>query len=339
MPRGTRTPVAVGLHFRLASATLDGWDRLYPRYVEQAELADSLGFSTLMVAEHHFQADGYIPAPYLVLAAFAARTRSVRLGAGVRPLPMIHPVRAAEDVAVLDNLSGGRAIAGGFGLGGRPREYDGFGIPFRERRSRYEESLDLVDRLLRGEEVDHAGRHFRLERVAVTPRPIQQPRPPLWMAAAAEPAVRRVARLADGWLSRPGESKDDLRRLRGILAEELGTAGRETADVRLIVRRDAWVAGSTEAAWAAVLPALHFHYTRDYSFIPDDMSIDDFRAWGATRFAIGDAQHLAAEIRWYRDEIGADEVILALDHPGLEPAEVLEATRTVGEEVLPLLTE
>ncbi len=290
-----------------------------------------------MVAEHHFQEDGYVPTPFLVLAAFAGRTQRVRLAAGVRPLPMLHPVRAAEDVAVLDNLSNGRAVAGGFGLGGRPREYAGFGIPFGERRSRYEENLGLVDRLLRGESVSHDGRHVQLDGVVVTPRPVQRPRPPLWLAASADPAVRRAARLADGWLSKPGEGKSELLRLRSLLHAELAEGGRRREDVRIIVRRDGWVARSAEDAWKRALPALHWHYTRDYAFIPDDMPLAEFRRWGETRFAIGDAAGLVSELRWYRDILGADEIVLCLDHPGVEPEEVEEAIRMVGEDVIPAL--
>jgi alkanesulfonate monooxygenase SsuD/methylene tetrahydromethanopterin reductase-like flavin-dependent oxidoreductase (luciferase family) len=327
--------MVLGLHFRLASASFRDWHRLYPRYVEQAEAADALGFDTITVAEHHFQEDGYIPSPYIVLGGFATRTSGALLAAGVRPLPMIHPVRAAEDIAVLDNLSGGRAIAGGFGLGGRPREYAGFGIPFSERRVRYEEALSLVDRLLSEETVVHRGRFYEIEGFTVTPRPVQRPRPPLWLAASADAAVRRAARIADGWLCKPGESKDSLLRLLAVYRAEQRQVERKAQPSGPIVRRDAWVAQTTEQAWREALPALHFHYTRDYSFIPGNASLDDIRDYGRDRFLIGDPEHLLEEIRWYRDQVGAERIVLALDHPGLPPEAVLAAIRTIGEVVLP----
>jgi alkanesulfonate monooxygenase SsuD/methylene tetrahydromethanopterin reductase-like flavin-dependent oxidoreductase (luciferase family) len=327
----------IGLHFRLASASFKDWHSLYPRYVEQAEAADAYGFDCITVAEHHFQEDGYVPSPYVVLGGFATRTSRVRLAAGVRPLPMIHPVRAAEDICVLDNLSGGRAIAGGFGLGGRPREYAGFGIAFAERRARYEKSLELVDRLLSEEAIVHRGRFFRIDGLTVTPRPVQQPRPPLWLAGSADAAVRRAARIADGWLCKPGESKVDLRRLLAVYRDELRRAGRQAAPSGPIIRRGAWVAESTEQAWREALPALHFHYTRDYSFVANDASLDDIRDFGRDRFLIGDPEQLVQEIGWYRDELGASTLVLALDHPGLPPDAVLAAIRTVGELVLPRL--
>lgn len=326
----------LGLHFRLASRSFRDWHLLYPRYVEQAQVADALGFDCLTVAEHHFQEDGYIPSPHVVLGGFATRTSRVRLAAGVRPLPMIHPVRAAEDVAVLDNLSGGRAIAGAFGLGGRPREYAGFGIPFSERRARYEESLLLIDRLLTEEAVEHSGRFFRIDGLTVTPRPVQAPRPPIWLAASAQPAVRRAARLADGWLCKPGESKGDLLALANVYRDELAIADRSGVPGP-IIRRDAWIAPSNDQAWSEALPALHFHYTRDYSFIPDDATLDDIREYGRDRFIIGDAEHVAREIGWYRDQLNASLLILALDHPGLSPDAVMRALRAVGDDVMPAL--
>jgi alkanesulfonate monooxygenase SsuD/methylene tetrahydromethanopterin reductase-like flavin-dependent oxidoreductase (luciferase family) len=330
--------VRVGIHFRLASASFEGWDRLYPHYVAQAEAADKLGFDCITVAEHHFQEDGYIPSPYVVLGGFATRTSSIRLATGVRPLPMIHPARAAEDIAVLDNLSGGRAIAGAFGLGGRPREYTGFGISFPERRARYEESIELVSRFLSEEAVVHAGRFFEIDALTVTPRPVQRPRPPLWLAGSADSAVRRAARIADGWMCKPGESKQDLVRLAAVYRDELDRHGR-TGLTGQIVRRDAWLAASADAAWAEALPALHFHYTRDYAHIPDDATLDDIRAYGEDRFLIGDAEHFVNELRWYRDVVGASIVVLGIDHPGLKPDAVLRTLQMIGTDVLPLLRE
>jgi len=332
-----RRRMHVGLHFRLASASFRDWQSLYPRYVEQAEAADAYGFECITVAEHHFQEDGYIPSPYIVLGGFATRTSRVRLAAGVRPLPMIHPVRAAEDIAVLDNLSGGRAIAGGFGLGGRPREYAGFGVAFSERRARYEESLELVDRLLSEETVVHRGRFYEIDGLTVTPRPVQKPRPPLWLAGSADAAVRRAARIADGWMCKPGESKTSLLRLIEIYRNELHEVKRNAEAPGPIIRRDCWVAESTEQAWREALPALHFHYTRDYSFIPRHASLDDLRDFGRDRFLIGDPEQLLRDIRWYHDELGASRLVLALDHPGLSPGAVLAAIRTIGEVVLPRL--
>jgi alkanesulfonate monooxygenase SsuD/methylene tetrahydromethanopterin reductase-like flavin-dependent oxidoreductase (luciferase family) len=150
------------------------------------------------------------------------------------------------------------------------------------------------------------------------------------------PFVARRASPTDG-CAKPGESKTDLLRLTHVYRDELERLERRGAPAGPIIRRDAWVAQSTEQAWQEALPALHFHYTRDYSFIPSDASLDDMREYGRDRFLIGDPEHLLQEIRWYRDELGASRLVLALDHPGLAPEAVLTAISTIGEAVLPRL--
>jgi alkanesulfonate monooxygenase SsuD/methylene tetrahydromethanopterin reductase-like flavin-dependent oxidoreductase (luciferase family) len=327
--------VRLGLHLRLASMTFDGWQRLYAGCLEQAEAADEYGFDCIVAAEHHFQEDGYIPAPYTVLGGIAARTKRVRLGAGVRPLPMIHPVRAAEDITVLDNISNGRALGGGFGLGGRQREYSGFGIPWKERRRRYEEGLPLVRRLLTESNVYHDGPFYPLDGVTVTPRAVQQPHPPIWIAASVEPAIRRAAQLGDAWFSRPVESLDSLKELTAIYKDAMQEAGKDWDAAEHVIRRDGWVADDDETAWNEALPALRFHYTRDYSFFPNDASLEYMRQYGEDRFIIGSPETIIEKIKRYERELGVTVMIIALDNPGLEPDAVLKAIRTFGEKIIP----
>jgi alkanesulfonate monooxygenase SsuD/methylene tetrahydromethanopterin reductase-like flavin-dependent oxidoreductase (luciferase family) len=247
---------------------------------------------------------------------------------------MHHPIRIAEDIAVLDNLSKGRAIAG-FGLGGRLREYAGYGISFKERRRRYEEALPLIHRLLTEENVYHKGRFYKIDRVTVTPPPIQKPRPPIWVAASVEPAIRRAARLGEAWMSRPAESLKELKILTAIYRDELDKCGKEWTKLENVVRRDGWVSENDKKAWKEVLPALHFHYTRDYSFFPSDATLDYMREYGKDRFVIGSPETIIQEINRYEEELGTTLMIIALDNPGLHPKKVLKAVKMLGEKVLP----
>jgi alkanesulfonate monooxygenase SsuD/methylene tetrahydromethanopterin reductase-like flavin-dependent oxidoreductase (luciferase family) len=329
--------VRIGLHVRLASRTFGDWSKLYAGCLEQAEAAEAYGFDSIVVAEHHFQEDGYIPSPYIVLGGIAARTKRLRLGAGVRPLPMIHPIRAAEDIAVLDNLSNGRALGGGFGLGGRAREYQGFGIPWKERRRRYEEGLPLVDRLLTEENVHHEGRFYRIDGVTVTPRCVQKPRPPIWIAASVEPAIRRAAQLGDVWFSRPVESLAGLKELTTIYQDAMQACGKDWKSAEHVIRRDGWVADDDETAWKEALPALHFHYTRDYAFFPSDATMEYMRDYGEERFIVGSPETIIQKIKRYEAELGVTLMIIALDNPGLEPSAVLRAIRTFGEKIIPYI--
>lgn len=330
--------VRLGLHFALASATGSGWPEIYAACLEQCESAEAHGFYCAVVAEHHFQDDGFIPSPLIVCAAIAARTRRLRVGTDVIPLPLRDPIHLAEDVAVLDNLSGGRAIVG-LGLGGREREYAGFGISFEDRRHRFEEYLGVLDRLLREENVQHEGRHARVPGLTVTPRPVQRPRPPIWIAAGAEPSVRRAARLGDAWISRPVESLDQLRALDAIYREELAAHGKAWSERERVLRRDVWIAEDDETAWAEAMPSIRAirHFGPDRDVLLPGATTEQVKAHARDRWIVGSPRTVADEIRRYRSILGTTVVLAALQHPGMDQRQVLAAIRLLGERVLPEL--
>src|SRR5215510_2715293 len=116
---------------------------LYAEVLEQVEAAEEWGFDSFWLAEHHFHEYGAVPRPPVLLAAAAQRTRRVRLGAGVVVLPFDHPLRVAEDYAMVDVLSGGRLNLG-VGSGYLQHEYAGFGVDAAEKRERFDESLEVL---------------------------------------------------------------------------------------------------------------------------------------------------------------------------------------------------
>ncbi len=169
-------------------------ERLYAAALEQAAWADAHGFEAVMVSEHHGASDSYLPSPLVVAAALAARTKRIRLRTGALVLPLHDPVRVAEDVAVLDLLSGGRAeimIAAGY----VPSEFAMFGRDLRERARLLEEGIAVLEKAWTGEPFDYQGR-----RVQVTPRPLQTPRPPILLGGSTVSSAKRAARLADGYI-------------------------------------------------------------------------------------------------------------------------------------------
>jgi len=174
--------------------------RRYARLLAHAAGAEAAGVDVLWVAERPFARNALLPAALPVCAALAMRTRRVRIATGALPLPLHHPLRVAEDAASLDVLSGGR-LELGVGLGGGAEGAWGFGIPDRERAGRLEEAVTLLRRSWSGEAVAFEGRHFAVGDVVVHPRPVQRPHPPLWIAARAEAALRRAARLGTGLLT------------------------------------------------------------------------------------------------------------------------------------------
>ncbi len=173
---------------------------VYAETLDTICYAEELGYDDVWLSEHHFTADGYCPSPLVVSAAIAARTSRICIGQALLLLPLYHPLRVAEDGATLDILSGGRFRLG-VGLGYRPQEFAALGIDRRSRVGRLEESVAIIDQAWRTGAVTFHGRHFELQDVVVRPRPVQRPRPEIWIGGLSEPAVRRAARLGDGLLA------------------------------------------------------------------------------------------------------------------------------------------
>src|SRR5437588_11050828 len=167
--------------------------------------ADELGFRDLWVTEntldHVFCFD-----PVVILTYAAAVTTKIRLGASVVVLPIHSPLMAAHQWACLDYVSNGRAILG-VGLG-RDHHYRQFEVPEEGRVRRFREEVDLIKALWTEPKVTYRGAFYHLENETMAPKPVQQPRPPIWMGVGHPDALRRTARLADGWMGAGGSSKE-----------------------------------------------------------------------------------------------------------------------------------
>jgi len=173
-------------------------DRLYREILEQIVWGENHGFDDVWLSEHHFIEDGYLPSILPVAAAIAARTKRIRIASGVLLMPFHNPVRLAEDIAVVDIISGGRFELG-VGVGFKLEEFESFGVPFKERGSRTNESLEIIRRVLAGESVTLKSEFFDLKNVKVTPEPIQKPHPPIWLGGFTQAALRRAVRYGDGF--------------------------------------------------------------------------------------------------------------------------------------------
>ncbi len=167
--------------------------RLYREILDQVVRAEQLGWDDVWLSEHHFIDDGYTPSMLPLAAAIAARTERIAIGTSVLLLPLHDPIRVAEDAATVDVLSGGRFELG-VAVGYRKGEFEGFGVPLRERGKRMDEAVPILQRLLAGERFSHDGMFFQYRDVELHPRPVQAPMR-LWMGGFSEPAVKRAARL------------------------------------------------------------------------------------------------------------------------------------------------
>ena len=166
---------------------------LYAAILEQVTWLDGAGLDLVWFTEHHFVDDGYLPSWIPVASAMAARTRHVRFSCDVCPLPFNHPMRLAEDLAVLDNISNGR-VEIGVGLGYAVHEFSGFGLPVSHRLSYTDEGLEVLTRAFTGERFSFRGKRYDFTDVRITPGYVQPKGPPLLVAALAEAGALRAAR-------------------------------------------------------------------------------------------------------------------------------------------------
>ncbi|MFN8533560.1 MAG: LLM class flavin-dependent oxidoreductase [Dehalococcoidia bacterium] len=162
--------------------------------IDNAVLAEALGFEVCWVGEHHFTPYGTFGSPTPVLSAMAMHTSRIRLGSGIAIMPLSHPIRLAEEFALVDNLSRGRLIAG-VGPGLSPRDFRGFAVDLEERRGRFTEGVELMRQCWINPSVTFHGDYFDVEAISVYPRPYQKPHPPIVHAATKPESQIRAAEL------------------------------------------------------------------------------------------------------------------------------------------------
>ena len=192
-----------------------------------AERADELGFDDLWVTNNTVDVIGCFDS-WTVLTYAAAVTTRIRLGVSVMVLPTYHPVHVAHVVATLDQLSGGRTTLG-VGLG-RVDEYELFQVPSARRVRRFGESIELIRALWAGGHVSFAGEIYTAVDATLGTLPVQQPAPPIWLGSFHPDALRRAARLGDGWMGAGGSGTAAFAAAVPQLRDALVVEGRDPSD-------------------------------------------------------------------------------------------------------------
>jgi alkanesulfonate monooxygenase SsuD/methylene tetrahydromethanopterin reductase-like flavin-dependent oxidoreductase (luciferase family) len=228
------------------------WADLYAETLEFIAWSESVGFEGAWVPEHHGADDGYAPSPLVALGAIAARTKTIKLGSAIALAPLYHPVRFAEECAVLDILSNGRlemAVAVGY----RRSEADAFGVDFSTRGRRTDEFLEIVRRLWAGESVSYEGKHFTLKNASIAPTPVRG-HIPLYVGGFTDKALERAARYGDGYFG--NEDVCDL------YLQKLRACGKDPARAQIRIQGlFVLVAQDPEKAMHELAP--HFHYVNN----------------------------------------------------------------------------
>ena len=236
------------LRFGLCTDQNMTWARTRGRW----QLFERLGFDSAWDCDHFVQPsrpDGPYLEGWTLLSALAACTERIRVGALVSSNTFRHPALLAKQAATVDHVSGGR-LELGLGAGWYEPEHRMYGLDFPPRRElvdRFEESVQVVDSLLRNEFTSFEGRHYRLRDAAFRPAPLQQPRPPLTLGAHRPRMLRIVARYADTWNSHG--TTEEIRSRNAILDEACADVGRDPAEVRRSLYY--WVPRSADDPWSS----------------------------------------------------------------------------------------
>lgn len=307
---------------------------------EQARVADQLGFTGIAAGMHYATDPLQMLAQIPFLARLTAEAPNARIIPGIVLLSLHKPLDIAEQLATLDVMSGGRLVFGA-GQGYREVEFKGFGTTQSERGPRFDENLEAIIRLWTEENVSMVGSHFELDNVNLSVKPVQKPRPPIWIGANADAAVRRAARLGDTWFINPHQRMDTIERQLDVYKEALDAYGKPLPS-ELPLMRETFVAGSREEAQRLARPYLERKYEtyhkwgQDKAMPPgdDDLSLA-FDELTRDRFLFGTPDEVAEQIAGYNKRLGVNSFVLGLQWVGMPQSQVLEALHMFAEEVIP----
>ena len=282
-----------------------GDDLSGPALADAGELAERAGFESFWLPESHF-VSGANPSPLLRLAAVAGRTSRIRLGTTSYLLPVRNPILAAEEVAVLDRLSDGRVILG-VGRGFRKALFDVFGVDPAEKRRLLERALEIMKAAWRGEPIDVGDADPAAPPIRLEPRPVQEPHPPIWVAAFGPKALAQVGGLGLPYLASPMESWTQLVDNHGAHREALSSAGHDRAAVPVPIMRTAFVGTASEVRTVRLLLERE---AEGWRRAPSPRIRAAAEVEVTERALLGEAGAFREQVARYREELGMTHLIV-----------------------------
>jgi probable F420-dependent oxidoreductase len=317
--------------------------RWYREALSQVVLAEELGFDSVWMEEHHGIRDHYWPSPMVVLAGFASNTSRIQLGTDVVVLPFYHPVRIAEDAAMVDVMSGGRLTLG-VAIGYRPAEFAAFGVSLDRRGARFEEQITIMRRLWSEESVSFDGEFFTLEDVRLEPKPTRPGGIPIYVGAWGPIGMRRSAEFADAWLPGPTANLEKLLSARDAYHAELRARGIGPASRPSPLTRELVIAETDAQAIELAERHLMVNYRDEYGGgswkhpligAQDNTPVDQLQNMSQDRFIVGSPDTCIRQIRRFHEVFGMDHLIFRTFFPGMPHAHIEAELRLLAREVFP----
>ncbi|GAA4490558.1 LLM class flavin-dependent oxidoreductase [Rhodococcus olei] len=315
----------------------------YARIIEQAKLAEESGLDSIWLSEHHGAADGYLPSMLPIAAAVLAATKRLVVGTAVLLAPFHNPLRLAEDVAVLDQMSGGRFILG-MGTGWRRSEFRAFGADMSTRGRALEETVRILRLAWQGRRFGFEGRVHRIDSAVVRPEPFTPGGPPIWLGGTGPRALARAGRLADGYFGVCTPFDEAMTTYSRVL--ETVPAERR-ASFAFGQLRSGFIADDPELGWK--IAGRGMTYTMDVHArwaaeeagdpLPADARLSSEDAVRQYNL-IGNPDEVTAALRPYERRFAGrtdSHLCFRLYHPYMPHDTVLEAIQTFGRVIVPAL--
>lgn len=313
---------------------------LMPTLIEQVRCADQSGFHGFSMGEHYnipgLQRVHQIPA----LARLCAEVKRCEVGTAVMLLGLRHPVTVATELASLDVINNGKSFAA-FGLGYRDEELNAFNLNKAQRFGRLVEGVEIIKRLWTEDHVSYDGKEFQIRDVTVDPKPLQNPRPPIWIAANSDAAVERAARIGDGWIIGPHSAIEELERQVQLFQKAWAGAGKSEKP-ELPIIRETFVAKNRQEAVQKARPCLEQLYRSIYIKWKQNEAMSDpnelswaFDRLAHNRFILGSPEECIEQIKEFESRLGTTYMLVRFDWtPGLPQEEILASMRLFGEKVI-----
>ena len=337
--------IKFGTFLLMQSPSARSSQEIYARAVEIAQAAETLGFRSVWLAEHHFSTYGYLARPAQLATYIAAKTTTLRVGTAVIVVPLHHPLIVAEEIATLDQLGGGRVDIG-LGRGYQYYEFERLGLELDSARGRWEESVDIILKAFSGKPFTYDGKFFKIPETTIFPQPLQRPHPPIWVTAQSpdsiEAAVRRGFNVLTGGF---GVSIERLAEFRKLFDKVVAQTGGTAPEIG--VQRAVYVAESDadarqaaeEARWnMRVTLSLRNHYERveDGRAIPvpapNEPSVDDLLQ---RYLVIGTPDVVIRRIERVRELVGISHFNCSFWFGDMEQPRILRSMERFAREVAP----
>ena len=347
-----------GVFYVLESPDAD-YRRAWQEMLEQIEYAERLGFDSVWLAEHHGSSYGSMPSPQVAAAAIASRTTHMRIGIAVSILPFDNPIRIAEDYAMVDVISGGR-LDFGVGRGYQPHEFRmlGFGDQQAQSREVFREALDVILGVWQQDHFNYSGKHFEFADVSIVPRPLQQPHPPVYVAAISPETFDLVKERGLQMLVTPTlMSLPELKQHVLDAKRQLVDLGQDPRSLNFPMNWQMHISESPEKAKAETSSAFGWYFEKVMSLVPQGAntppSYERYAELAATFKAQGtvdletlreqgivllDTPEAAVEsIRSLWQEIGQQEILCWMRIGGLEHEKVMRSLELFAKRAMPEL--